>query len=105
MQIQRWIWLTTFHIFVKLRSMSTVITDDDARKYVAENVKQLLADRKMNQSDLARATGDTFMAISRVVRAQHVAGYGVVCRIAEALGVKADDLSKPPKKTSRKASA
>jgi len=82
-----------------------VITDDQARKNVAANVKRLLDEKGMSQSDLARATGETFMTISRVVRAQNVASYAVVCRIAEALGVKSDDLHQTPQKPSRKATA
>jgi transcriptional regulator with XRE-family HTH domain len=83
---------------------ATVITDDDAKHIVANNVARLIAEKGWSQQKLADATGENKMMISRVVRAEHCPGVGLMARIAEALEVTVDELLSPARKKSYRAS-
>lgn len=78
-----------------------MISDKDAKRNIAENVNRLLVAREWNQRDLAGATGETPMTISRICRAQTLPGIGILARIAEALDVSIDRLVGAPPKNSR----
>lgn len=73
-------------------------TDDEVRFNIAANLKRILDDRGMSQSQLARMTGDTQANISHLCAARHVAGGGVLARIADALDISIDVLVAAPKK-------
>ena len=80
--------------------MATVISDEQAKQNVAANVLRLLAARGWTQTDLAEAAHENKMMISRICRAEHVAGVGLLSRIAEALDVSIDRLvDSPPEKS------
>lgn len=84
--------------------MSTVIlTDEDAKTIIAENVSRLMAERGLKQKDVAVAAGENEMAISRVVRAIHVPSAAMLANIADALGVTTDSLLTKPKNSRRSA--
>lgn len=73
-----------------------MLTDDEVKANVAANVTRLLVKNGWSQRELARRTSDTTMAISRVCRAEHVAGSGILVRIAEAFDVSVDRLVLAP---------
>lgn len=80
-----------------------MLTDDQVKANIAANVTRLLAKEGWSKSELARRTGDTAMAISRICRAEHVAGSGILARIAEAFDVNVDRLIlDPPHGTAQK---
>ena len=76
--------------------MATVVSDHEAKENVAENVSRLLEQNGISQSDLARATNESPMRISLVVRGIHQPTAGFLARLAEALGVSADFLLNDP---------
>jgi transcriptional regulator with XRE-family HTH domain len=84
--------------------MEEMLTDDDVRVNVAANLKRLLAEREISQSQLARLTGDTQANISHICAGRHVAGAAVLARIADALDTSIDFLVAPPKKVLANAS-
>jgi len=73
-----------------------MLSDPQVTANLAANLARILKDRGLNQTDLARMTGDPLMTISRVVRGTNDVRSGVVARIAEALDVSADRLLGPP---------
>ena len=73
-----------------------MVSDHEAKENVAENVSRLLEQNGISQSDLARATNESPMRISLVVRGIHQPTAGFLARLAEALGVSADFLLNPP---------
>lgn len=79
-----------------------MITDEEAKDNLAANVLRLLESRQINQSELARLTGEPVMTISRVCRAQHIPLATVLARLAEALDVSIDRLLGPPPEFSEK---
>jgi transcriptional regulator with XRE-family HTH domain len=82
--------------------MSTVLTDEEAKMYIAENVRRLLLLRGMNQSDLARKIGESEMRISLMVRGIKLPSAAFLARVAEALAVKIDELLSPCQKNPRR---
>lgn len=72
--------------------MQQEITDDDLRGRLAANVRRLIAERGSSQAELADASGQTRIQISRVCRGEYLPGSGSVLRIASALGVSVEDL-------------
>lgn len=83
--------------------MATVITDDDARQNVAENLRRLMVDRGVTQKEVAENTDISQMAISYYLKAERMAGGGPLARLAEFFQVSIDSLlEKPGKKISRK---
>jgi transcriptional regulator with XRE-family HTH domain len=79
--------------------MSTVTTDDEAKRNIAENVNRLMAARDLSQADLSRASGESEMRVSLLRRGLKMPTAGFLARIAEALGVSVDTLLSPPTKT------
>ena len=73
-----------------------MVSDHEAKENVAENVSRLLEQNGISQSDLARATNESPMRISLVVRGIHQPTAGFLARLAEALGVSADFLLNDP---------
>ncbi len=77
--------------------MSTVISDDEAKRNLAENVRRLLDSRGMTQTQLAEAAHETQATISRIANGLQLAGGGILIRLAEAFDVSVDRLlSIPP---------
>ena len=72
--------------------MSTVMTDEQTIKNIAENVARLLEEKGMSQAELARATKESEMNISRLVRGTNMPGAAMLSRVADALGVSVDYL-------------
>ncbi len=75
-------------------------SDNDVVQNIANNIRRLLQDRNLSQTELARLTGESDMNISRVTRGESVVGIGIATRIAEVFDVSIDRLvSPPPEKT------
>lgn len=74
--------------------MSTVLSDQEALRNIAANVRRLRRDR--SRSWLARQTGTYPINITRIENAEHMPGSGLLIRLAEALGASIDDLVAPP---------
>ena len=79
--------------------MSTV-TDDQARKNIAANVRRLRGQR--SRYWLAKAVDGGTIQITRIERAENMPGAGLLSRLAEALEVTVDTLLSDPKKNSRR---
>lgn len=74
-----------------------MLTDEDAKRNLAGNLQRLMENRGINQSDLARLTGEPVMTISRAFRGENMPRASVLARIAEAMDVSIDRLlGKPP---------
>jgi transcriptional regulator with XRE-family HTH domain len=73
----------------------TVITDDEAKQNIANNIRILLAERNWKQSDLASATGESEMRVSLAVRGRKLPSAAFLARIAEALNSTVDRLLSP----------
>jgi transcriptional regulator with XRE-family HTH domain len=67
--------------------MSNVITKELAKEHLAANVNRLLEMRGMSQRQLAIATGESVMTISRICRGTVMPLADAVHRIAAALQV------------------
>lgn len=67
----------------------------EALEVVSANVSRMLAEREWSLSELARRSQNTVMLISRLTRQENMPAGDVLLRIAEAFGVKLDDLFKP----------
>ena len=67
-----------------------MLTDEKAKKNIAKNVSRLRGDR--SRSWLARQVGTYTINISRIEAEKHLPQSGLLARLAEALGVTADDL-------------
>lgn len=79
-----------------------VITDAQAKKNIAANITELLKERGLSQSELARATGEPRMTICRVSNGKHMPGAALLARISEALQVPIDYLVNHRGKKSQK---
>lgn len=75
---------------------TTVLTDDEAKEYVAANVVRLMNAKGLSQSDLARLCKVNFMAISRMARGTNLPPAWLLSRVAEVLKVSVDDLLADP---------
>lgn len=73
-----------------------MITDDEAKQNLAENVRRLLETRGMTQTQLADAAHETQATISRIVNGLQLAGGGILARLAEAFDVSVDRLLMVP---------
>ena len=83
-----------------------MLTDEEVKGNVGENVRRLLDARGWSQADLALAAGETQMMISRICRSQHMPFAGTLARIAEALDVSVDRLVGPaPEAPAKKSSS
>ena len=75
-----------------------MITDEQAVKYIAKNLRLRLSELEMSQGELARQSHSSAVRISQYARGAVMPGSGVLSRIAEALGTTVDGLlSKPAK--------
>lgn len=72
--------------------MEDVIDDTTALRNIAINTRHFLQVKGMSQSDLARATGETRVFISNLVRGVYMPGAGALKRVADALDVSVDQL-------------
>ena len=100
--------LTRLTLLLDSRGMSTVITNDEAKRRIGANVTRIMGERSVSQADLSRITEENEMTISRVVRGKHVPNSALLHRLSEALQVTTDELLAPiqsatPKKTRRTA--
>ena len=79
-----------------------LLTDDQVKSRLAENVNRLLAEREWSQADLARATGESSARVFNLLKARKLASAGFILRVAEVLGVSTDYLYAPSRKNSEK---
>ena len=75
-----------------------MISNDEALENIAANLRRLLDDKGWNQADLARATGESEMQVSRWIRGTQMPSAAALFRLTEALGVPSDKLKSPPPK-------
>ena len=84
--------------------MSNVITDEQAKTNISRNVRYALDVRGWKAVDLARATDESEMRISLLVRGKKLPTAAFLARVAEALDTTADallrDASHKPEKIS-----
>jgi len=73
-----------------------VVTEHDARQNISENLRRILRDRGIKQTELAKMSGEPDMAISRLLRGQHTPTVTLLAHVAEALDVSMDRLVSPP---------
>lgn len=80
-----------------------MLTDDDAKTHLAENLRRLLDETKTSQTALAQAVDVSNMSITFYLQGVRMAGAGPLARIAEFFGVSTDFLlAKPTRKKSQK---
>jgi transcriptional regulator with XRE-family HTH domain len=84
--------------------MSTVLSDDAAKKNVAANLSRLILDHKTSRRGVAKATGESHTIISQYAAGHKLPGSGALARLAEFFGVSTDYLLSTPKRN-RKQSA
>ena len=82
--------------------MSSVLTEIEVRERLSFNVRRLLAERKWNQSDLARATKEADGRVSGLVRGLVTPRADFLAKVAEAFRVPVDDLFLPVTEISEK---
>lgn len=76
------------------------MTDEETKKNIGINIRRYRGD--MSLGALARASDATTIQVSRIERGMHMPGVGLLTRIAEALGVTANDLLEFPHKRHRR---
>lgn len=72
-----------------------MLTDAEAKSFLAANLVRLLRNRGISQNALAQLAGETPMRISTICRGTHIPDVACVARIAEALDVSIDALLRP----------
>lgn len=78
-----------------------LLSDDQAKARLAENVRRLLDERNWSQAELARATGENDVRVSALLHEEQMAGAGFIARIAEVFSVSIDYLFAPSREISR----
>jgi len=78
--------------------MSNVITDTKAKANIAANVRFRLDARGWKAADLARATSESEMRISHMLRETRLPTAAFLARVAEALDATSDELLADPEK-------
>ncbi len=73
-----------------------MITDEQAKAWIASNVSRLMKERGLTQVDLAAITGEQQMRIWRLANGLHLPSSAVIKRVAEALETTVDDLMAQP---------
>ncbi len=68
-----------------------MITDTDAKRKISSTVRRLMKDRGVSQAELARATEESEMRISLLVRGEHLPSAAFLKRVAEALSATTDE--------------
>jgi transcriptional regulator with XRE-family HTH domain len=76
--------------------MTTVITDEQAKEWIAANVSRLMKERGLTQVDIAAITGEQQMRIWRIANGLNLPSSAVLKRVAEALETTADELMSEP---------
>lgn len=80
-----------------------MITESDARRNIAANLRRILDERRMKQTDLAKRSGESDMTVSRLLRGQNAPTITILANVAEALDVSIDRLiSVPPENFEKK---
>lgn len=82
--------------------MSTVITDDEARKNISANLRRLLKQRGWSQGELARRSQESAMNVSRIINGVNLPNAAILARLGEALEVSADFLISHAGRNSKK---
>lgn len=80
------------------------MTDKQAMRRIAVNVKRLRTQKGLSMGQLARLIDDYPPAIKRIEDEQNMPGVGLLTRIAEALGVTVNDLLEAPEQSLANAS-
>lgn len=80
------------------------MTDKQALRRIAHNVKKLRTERGLSMGQLARLIDDYSPTIKRIEDEQNMPGVGLLTRIAEALGVTVNDLLEAPERNLANAS-
>jgi transcriptional regulator with XRE-family HTH domain len=80
------------------------MTDIQALRRIAANVKRLREESGLSMRELARLAHDVPSAVKRIEDAENMPGVGMLTRFAEALGVTVNDLLAEPKKILARAS-
>lgn len=75
--------------------MSVVLTDDQAKVFLAANLRRILAARKLSLRALGRLINETPMRLSNISRGAVIPDVACVSRIAEALDVSIEALLRP----------
>lgn len=81
------------------------MTDAQAKKNIAANLRRLLAVRDVSQNGLAREIDESPTRINQYCQAKKMPGAGVLSRIAEFFEVTIDELigqNSPPPRRGRK---
>lgn len=78
-----------------------MLTDDDAKKNIADNLQRLIRERGLKQSEIAEAVGESRMRVSLAVRGKKLPSAAFLARIAEALNSSVDVLLSPHDETSQ----
>ena len=73
-----------------------MITNDEAKRNLAANLKRLMGYRGWTQSELAREIGATRSSICSIVNGQQIPSVARVARLAEVLDTSIDLLLSPP---------
>lgn len=76
--------------------MTTVITDEQAKAWIAANVTRLMKERGLTQVDIAAITGEQQMRIWRLANGLNLPSSAVIKRVAEALETTVDELMSEP---------
>jgi transcriptional regulator with XRE-family HTH domain len=82
--------------------MATVKTNEEVAANIRDNADRLLDEKGWSQRRLSRETGDPHMSVVNALSGDHVPNSGILARIAEALGVTADELIDSPPKPRKK---
>lgn len=75
--------------------MKTVISDETALKRISYHVNRLLDNSGMSRYRLAKITEESEQTIKSVADGAHVPRASLLARIAEAFGIKVDELLQP----------
>lgn len=75
-----------------------MINKRQAITVVAKNVNRIMAEREIGVRELARASENDGMTVSRLVNRHGLPSADALKRIADALGVQIDELFKEPSK-------
>ena len=82
-----------------------MVSDIEARRNIASNLRRILQERGISQVKLAALTGECEMTISRVIRGTNTPGVALIARIADALDVSMDRLVEKPAERNLSATA
>ncbi len=77
-------------------------TNEEVAANIRDNADRLLGEKGWSQRRLSRETNDPHMSIVNALSGDHVPNSGILARIAEALGVTADELIDSPPKPRKK---